>query len=135
MPKMLNPLRYPGAKRFLADYINDLLFANNLNGCCFFEPYAGSAAVGLELLRLESIQKLILCEKDILLYAFWTSVIRRTEELCNRIQETPITVETWHQLNSLRQVTSLDQASLLDWDLPVYFLIALIFREFSAQIR
>lgn len=66
MPESINPLRYPGAKRSLSNYINDLICANNLQGCRFYEPYAGSAAVGLELLRRGVIGTLVLCEKDIL---------------------------------------------------------------------
>ena len=68
MPEMINPLRYPGAKRFLVNYVDDLLTANHLQGCCFFEPHAGSAAVGLELLQRGRIASLVLCERDILLY-------------------------------------------------------------------
>lgn len=114
MPEMINPLRYPGAKRLLADYIADLLMANHLQGSCFFEPYAGSAAVGLELLQRNHIGHLVLCEKDILLYAFWESVFREPEALCERIDKTPITIETWKQLNNCRQVTSLQEMPLLD---------------------
>ena len=114
MPEMINPLRYPGAKRSLVDYIDSLLSANHLQGCCFFEPYAGSAAVGLDLLQRQRIGSLVLCEKDILLYAFWECVFREADELCSRIIETPITIETWQQLNIYRQVTSLDQADLSD---------------------
>lgn len=114
MPEMINPLRYPGAKRSLINYIDELLSANNLYGCCFFEPYAGSAAVGLELLQRKRISKLVLCEKDILLYAFWKSVFRNTEELCDRINKTPVTLDTWLQLTPFRKVTNLNQASLLD---------------------
>jgi DNA adenine methylase len=114
VPEMINPLRYPGAKRSLVDYIDELLTANHLQGCCFFEPYAGSAAVGLDLLQRQHIGDLILCEKDILLYAFWECVFRETDTLCNRIVETPITIETWQQLNIYRQITSLDQANLCD---------------------
>ena len=51
MPETINPLRYPGAKRSLVSYIDTLLEANHLQGCTFYEPYAGSAAVGLELLQ------------------------------------------------------------------------------------
>ena len=114
MPETINPLRYPGAKRSLVNYIDALLDANHLQGCTFFEPYAGSAAVGLELLQRGHIGGLVLCEKDILLYAFWECVFRDTDALCNKIQDTPITIETWQQQNQYREVTSLDQADLLD---------------------
>lgn len=83
MPETTNPLRYPGAKRSLVGYIDALLEANNLLGCTFYEPYAGSAAVGLELLQRNRIGHLVLCEKDILLYAFWHCVFHNTETLCN----------------------------------------------------
>ena len=97
MPETTNPLRYPGAKRSLVGYIDALLEANNLLGCTFYEPYAGSAAVGLELLQRNRIGHLVLCEKDILLYAFWHCVFHNTETLCNLIEATPITIDTWHQ--------------------------------------
>lgn len=114
MPETINPLRYPGAKRALTNYINDLLIANNIQGCCFIEPYAGSAAVGLELLQRNMIETLVLCEKDILLYAFWESVFNETDALCEKIAETPITIETWHQLEIYRQIETLEQANILD---------------------
>lgn len=115
MPETINPLRYPGAKRSLVNYIDALLDANHLYGCTFFEPYAGSAVVGLELLQHGHIRRLILCEKDILLYAFWECVFRETDALCSRIEETDITIETWHQQNCFRDMTTLGQANLLDF--------------------
>lgn len=115
MPETINPLRYPGAKRSLVDYIAELLEANHLQECTFYEPYAGSAAVGLELLQHGQIRNLVLCEKDILLYAFWECVFRETNALCERIEQTAITIETWHQLNCFRDMTSLEQANLLDF--------------------
>lgn len=114
MPITTNPLRYPGAKKALAGYIDDLLRANNLQNCCFIEPYAGSAAVGLDLLQRGSIDSLVLCEKDILIYSFWESVFWQTEALCDRIVETPITIDTWKQLKCYRKVTRLGQESTLD---------------------
>ena len=62
MPESINPLRYPGAKRSLVNYVDALIQANNLQGCRFYEPYAGSAVVGLELLRRGIIDHLVLCE-------------------------------------------------------------------------
>ena len=114
LPKTINPLRYPGAKRSLVDYIDSLLEANNLYGCTFYEPYAGSAAVGLELLQRGHIDRLVLCEKDILLYAFWECVFRHTEALCDIIQNTAITIDTWLQQLPYRNMTSLNQAEILE---------------------
>ena len=114
MPETTSPLRYPGAKRFLANYIDSLLNANNLYGATFYEPYAGSAAVGIELLQRGHIKKLVLCEKDILLYSFWDCVFRHTEALNCKIESTPITIETWKQLQPYRDFTSLDQANIVE---------------------
>ena len=69
-----NPLRYPGAKSKLYDYIRKLIIAEHRTGCTFYEPFAGSAAVSLLLLEHEIINKAVLNELDPLLYNFWFSV-------------------------------------------------------------
>jgi len=114
MPRTINPLRYPGAKRSLVNYIDSLLEANHLYGCTFIEPYAGSAAVGLELLQRGHINHLLLCEKDILVYAFWKCVFSDTESLIDKIQDTDISIETWQRELPYRKMTSLAQAKLLE---------------------
>ena len=88
--------------------------ANNLLGCTFFEPYAGSAVVGLELLQMGHISQLVLCEKDILLYAFWEGVFSETNALCKKIEDVDITVATWQQLLPYRNMQDLGQANLVD---------------------
>ena len=114
MPITTNPLRYPGAKRALITYIKNLLLVNNLDGCCFVEPYAGSAAVGIELLQQKIINSLVLCERDILLFAFWECVFRKTEGLCKKIIDTPITIETWKKMNVYRKETKIYKNNLLN---------------------
>jgi DNA adenine methylase len=114
MPETTSPLRYPGAKRALTDYIEDLLCANNLCGCSFFEPYAGSAAVGIELLKRNTISSLVLCEKDILLYAFWKCVFKKTDDLCDKIIKTSVTIETWKKMLPYRDITVLKEKGILD---------------------
>lgn len=113
MPKSINPLRYPGAKRSLANYVDKLIQSNNLQGCRFYEPYAGSAAVGLELLQRNVINNLILCEKDILIYALWECVFNHTEELCTLIHDTPITIETWLEMVPYRQAVAINEYPLI----------------------
>ncbi len=114
MPITINPLRYPGAKRNLSEYIRQLIIANNLEGCTYFEPYAGSAAVGLALIQKQTIDKLVLCEKDVLIYSFWNSLFTHTEELCERIDKTPISVETWKNQIQYRNISHPDNANIVD---------------------
>lgn len=114
MTTTINPLRYPGAKRQLVPYITDLLVCNNLVGCTFFEPYAGSAVVGLELLQRGIINKLILIEKDLLIYSFWKCVFSHSDELCHRIENIPINIDTWLSLKPLRDATFPKDYDLLD---------------------
>ncbi|SDH05988.1 DNA adenine methylase [Aneurinibacillus thermoaerophilus] len=105
MTTTINPLRYPGAKRQLVPYIGNLIKCNNLHGCTFIEPYAGSAVVGLELLKNNIIDRLILVERDVLIYSFWKCVFSATDELCNRIETLPVDIETWLKMKPLREVT------------------------------
>lgn len=97
-----NPLRYPGAKSKLYDYIYKLLVAENKTGCTFYEPFAGSASVSLLLLENNSIQKAVLNELDPLLYNFWFSVFNRTDDLIQMILNTDISLENWHEFSKYR---------------------------------
>ncbi|WP_449240551.1 DNA adenine methylase [Desulfoscipio gibsoniae] len=114
MPTTINPLRYPGAKRQLIPYVAKLLECNNLVGCKFYEPYAGSAVVGLDLLNREIVKKLVLVEKDLLIYSFWKCVFCYPDKLCARIENTPISIDTWRALSPFRKVDLLCNMEILD---------------------
>lgn len=43
MQKSLSPLRYPGGKAKLYNYVRDILEANDLIGETYIEPFAGGA--------------------------------------------------------------------------------------------
>lgn len=101
----LSPLRYPGGKARLAAYISGVIEENYLNGCTFYEPFAGGASVSLELLRLGFISSAVLIERDPLVYAFWWCVFNITEDLCAAVNACPVTMETWAQLQPTREVT------------------------------
>jgi len=50
MSIFVSPLRYPGGKLKVVDYIKRLFEVNDLKGCTYIEPYAGGASVALSLL-------------------------------------------------------------------------------------
>jgi DNA adenine methylase len=107
-----SPLRYPGGKALLSAYISGVLEENLLSGCTFYEPYAGGASVSLDLLRLGFIDRAVLVERDPLVYAFWHSVFNETDALCAAVEACPVTLETWHALQPIREVDNPRKAGL-----------------------
>jgi DNA adenine methylase len=100
----MSPLRYPGGKARLAAYISGVIEENYLNGCTFYEPFAGGASVSLELLRLGFVSDAVLVEKDPLVFSFWWCVFNRTEDLCAAVDACPVSIETWQQLQPTRAI-------------------------------
>jgi DNA adenine methylase len=89
------PLRYPGGKGKLAAYIKRLMKANRLLDGEYVEPYAGGAAIALELLFHEYVQRIHINDISHPVYAFWKSVLHHTEELCKLVTDTRLTVPIW----------------------------------------
>lgn len=96
--KTKNPLRYPGSKSKLTNYIETLIQNEGLQDCTIYEPYAGSAAITFNLLERNSVSNAIINELDPLIYNFWYSVMYHTNELIEIINKTPITLEIWYEL-------------------------------------
>lgn len=103
-PVPVSPLRYPGGKALLADYIADILEAHLLTGCTFYEPYLGGASVSLALLGKGSISSAVWVERDPLVYAFWHSVLFDPDGLCSAIDDLEISIETWQEFQLYRDV-------------------------------
>jgi DNA adenine methylase len=92
-----SPLRYPGGKGKVANYVKSLLTINDLEDCTYFEPYAGGAAVALELLFHEYAKTIHINDIDPGVAAFWRSTLYRTEELCQKISATRVCITEWHK--------------------------------------
>lgn len=93
--KHFTPLRYPGGKGRLASYVKAILGANNLLDGEYVEPFAGGAAIALELLFHEYVSRVHINDLSRPVYAFWDSVINRTEDLCRLVHDKPRTIEEW----------------------------------------
>ncbi|POD94537.1 DNA methyltransferase [Pectobacterium odoriferum] len=90
------PLRYPGGKAKFLHHIEQIIQHNDLAGGCYAEPYAGGAGVALGLLIKGIVKDIYINDIDPAIYAFWFSVINHNEQLCEMIEETPVTIENWH---------------------------------------
>ena len=96
-PLYYSPLRYPGGKGKLAEYVKAVIKVNGLQDGCYVEPYAGGAAVALELLLLDHVSSVYINDLNVSVHAFWSSVLNRTDELCDCIMKTPVNMKTWHK--------------------------------------
>lgn len=89
-----SPLRYPGGKGKLAAFVAEVVKTNQLSDGLYVEPYAGGAAVAWELLLTGVVRNVAINDVSWPIYAFWKSVLDRTEDLIAMIRDTPVTVET-----------------------------------------
>ncbi len=98
-----SPLRYPGGKGKVADYFKQVFKDNLLYDGVYVEPYAGGATVALSLLFNEYASKIIINDIDRSIFSFWHSVLNKTDELCQLINDTPVTVETWERQRQIQK--------------------------------
>lgn len=119
---MQSPLRYPGSKQLLVDYLDSTLKENLLVGLPFLEAYAGGASLSLGLLTRGTITRATLVEKDPLLYAFWKVVTSRPCDLARRIRRIEISIEEWLRQRRYLVPDALRKYDLLDLATACLFL-------------
>jgi DNA adenine methylase len=98
-----SPLRYPGGKGKLTDFMKLVFRENLLCDGYYVEPYAGGASVALGLLLNEYVAKIVINDLDRSLYAFWYAVINKSEELCDLIEKVKLDVPTWQQQREVQR--------------------------------
>lgn len=115
-----SPLRYPGGKRKLAGFVRDVVIQNNIKGGTYVEPFAGGASVALYLLFNEYVNQIVINDIDRSIFSFWHCVLDQTDELCNKIIQTAITMEEWERQKAIQ--SNKDHADLLDLAFSTFFL-------------
>ena len=83
--KRISPLRYPGGKSKLVDYLYSKV--QDFRTDTFVEPYAGGSSVGLALLKAGIVNHLVLNDKDYGIYALFTLIKENPYLLINKIKE------------------------------------------------
>ena len=96
-----SPLRYPGGKNKLSAFIAKVCVDNNINGH-YVEPYSGGASVALFLLMEGFVNRITINDKDRSIYAFWHSVLNKTNQLCELIENAELTIEEWKKQREIQ---------------------------------
>lgn len=91
LQKRLSPLRYPGGKSKIIDFLSGQFRKRQMYA--FVEVFAGGASVGLSLLQADIIQRLVLNDTDPGVYAFWNTIKENPEKLLTRLAEKKPTLD------------------------------------------
>ena len=97
-----------------------LLEQNGLRDIQYVEPYAGGASLALSLLFEEYASVIHINDLSRPVYGFWDSVLNKTQELCDRIQRTPVTMAEWERQRAVYD--SRETADLFELGFAALFL-------------
>lgn len=98
-----SPLRYPGGKASLAGLLAQTIKLNGLEGCPYYEPFAGGAGAALRLLREGVVSEVHLNDLDPAIAAFWQAVLDQPERFAEAIMEVPLNIEEWKRQRDIYQ--------------------------------
>lgn len=97
MNRYKTPLRYPGGKQKLAPFISEVMIANGIDGGDYAEPYAGGAGIAIELVLTGRAQHVHLNDSSSAVYAFWRSILTKTEQFCRMVSAASLTIKEWRR--------------------------------------
>lgn len=113
-----SPLRYPGGKYKIYNYIKQLIEENDCH--TYIEPFCGGAAIALELLFDGVVKNVIINDYDYTIYCFWDSVLHKTDQLIDMILQTDVTLDEWYKQKNIRK--DLENYSSLEIGFSTFFL-------------
>ena len=73
MPSTMTPLRYPGGKSQLSDFVAHTIEINNIKHPIYCEPFSGGAGVAMSLLLDNKVDSIILNDLDTAIYSIWNA--------------------------------------------------------------
>ena len=93
-----SPLRYPGGKSKIAPLIRLIIENDKKQNMTYIEPFAGGAGVALDLLLNGTVEQIVINDYDKAIYSFWRALKESPQDLIDRIQNVPLTIDEWrHQ--------------------------------------
>lgn len=93
--RYFSPLRYPGGKARLSEYIMTLITSQQPRPRQYAEPFAGGAGAALQLLYTGVVDNIYLNDLNPGIAAFWRCVTEHSEEFIHLIATCEITIDAW----------------------------------------
>lgn len=98
-----SPLRYPGGKGCIYNFMTQFLYENDLVGINYAEPYAGGAGLALRLLMDEYVSEVYLNDLNPSIYSFWWAVLNQSNELISWLKNIEITIDNWQYYKHIQR--------------------------------
>ena len=97
------PLRYPGGKGKLTNFMRRVFEENDLLDGHYAEPYAGGAGLALNLLMLGYVSHIHLNDISPSVFAFWHSVVHSPDKLCRMIRDAKLNMDEWQKQKQIQR--------------------------------
>jgi DNA adenine methylase len=110
--RFVSPLRYPGGKGKIANFVKLLYLENGLVGSDYVEIYAGGASVALTLLFEEYASRVHINDLNRSVATFWKVVLENPDALCRRIRSASASMTQWRRQQAVQQATDPDEVDL-----------------------
>lgn len=103
MRKLYSPLRYPGGKAKVLEFMKELIKKNfSKTKPAYIEPYAGGAAVALGLLIEDYVTEIYINDFDKAIYSFWQYCVKNnSKKFIKKIIDTEVTIEEWFKQSEI----------------------------------
>jgi len=98
-----SPLRYPGGKTSLYDFLKRTIQANKIVDGVYVEAFAGGAGAALKLLMLEDVYEIHLNDKDEMVYKFWYAILNHTQQFIQMIRNCELNMTEWNYRKQILQ--------------------------------
>lgn len=96
-----SPLRYPGGKNSIFQFMASIIRENHLYGIDYAEPFAGGAGLALRLLAEGYVGRIFINDLDHAIYCFWKSLINNNKEMCRWLEHVDVSVPSWKKYKSI----------------------------------
>lgn len=96
----LSPLRYPGSKRSLFYKLHQIIQQNELNPNVLVEPFVGGGNIALHFLANSLVERVIVADKDPLVYSFWKVLSKQPQHLIDFVSNVKVDIPSFYMYKS-----------------------------------
>jgi DNA adenine methylase len=92
-----SPLRYPGGKGKLTEFMKYMIEQLGHSGGTYIEPFAGGAGIAIELLLRGVVSRIVINDYDKGIWSFWKAILTETDRFIAELAVVPLTIDEWNR--------------------------------------